>query len=113
MPKSNDKPAKKDSSNSVKNGNSNKMRESSPSRQHEAPTAIFPAVKADRRSAETEGYMRNNTFDSSKKEEVNINRQKSDRRFWARLASLAAIVPAYLVLLVCAVLLPRSTVSNI
>ncbi len=113
MPKSNDKPAKKDSSNSVKNGNSNKMRESSPSRQYEAPTAIFPAVKADRRSAETEGYMRNNTFDSSKKEEVNINRQKSDRRFWARLASLAAIVPAYLVLLVCAVLLPRSTVSNI
>ncbi len=42
-----------------------------------------------------------------------MNRLKSDCRFWARLASVVAIIPIYLVLLVFASFLPRSTVSNI
>ena len=65
----------------------------------EAKTSVFTAVKE--------------TSSSGVKEEVNINRQKSDKRFWTRLVSLTVIVPAYLILLVCAVFLPRSTVSNI
>ncbi len=70
----------------------------------EASTAVFTAVKSTGFPA---GASNNG------REEININRQKSDKRFWARFASLAAIIPAYLILLVCAVLLPRSTVSNI
>lgn len=70
----------------------------------ERPTEVFTAVKASQHRKDGR---------TGAKEEIDINRQKSDRRFWARLASLAAIVPAYLILLVCAVFLPRSTVSNI
>ena len=59
--------------------------------------------------------MKNNYNSKSEKtvEQGKINREKSDHRFWVRVASLAAIIPAYLVLLVCAAFLPRSTVSNI
>ena len=73
-------------------------------------TAVFTAVKDTPRRG-TASSTREMSF--AEKELYNVNRQKSDRRFWARLASLAAIIPAYLVLLICAVVLPRSTVSNI
>ncbi len=72
----------------------------------ERPTEIFSPVKA-------QPYANRTGAKYGKREEIDINRQKSDRRFWARFASLAAIIPAYLILLICAVFLPRSTVSNI
>lgn len=59
----------------------------------------------------------NNTADAKKsvdKKAVEAeNRQKSDTRFWCRLISLVIIVPVYLVLIVCMLVLPRSTVSNL
>ena len=72
----------------------------------ERPTEIFSPVKA-------QPYANRTGAKYGKREEIDINRQKSDRRFWARLISLAVIVPAYLILFVFAVCLPRSTVSNI
>ena len=58
--------------------------------------------------------MKKNKSSSEKEtKQAKINREKSDRRFYVRAASLAAIVPAYLALLVFASFLPRSTVSNI
>ncbi len=82
----------------------NKKRYGSPRR--EQKTAVFNAVKGAPYSKGTYGMP-------AEKEEVNINRRKSDKRFWARLVSLTVIVPMYITLLVFADLLPRSTVSNI
>lgn len=85
----------------------------------EQQTAVFPAVrskpKQERVSAETEGYMKDTKDKRSvaEKEIERVNREKSDRRFWARFASLAAIIPAYIILFICLTFLPRSTVSNI
>ena len=82
----------------------NKKRYGSPRR--EQKTAVFNAVKGAPYSKGTYGMP-------AEKEEVNINRRKSDKRFWARLVSITVIVPMYITLLVFADLLPRSTVSNI
>ncbi len=71
-------------------------------------TAVFNAVKPGRVS---EIKSENNT--PLERDNENIYRQKSNQRFWSRFFSLAAIIPAYLILLICAVFLPRSTVSNI
>lgn len=40
-------------------------------------------------------------------------RRKSDLRFWFRLLSVVIIVPVYLAIVICLLVLPRSTVSNI
>lgn len=41
------------------------------------------------------------------------SKRRSDVRFWFRLLSLVITVPIYLIIIVCMLVLPRSTVSNI
>lgn len=59
----------------------------------------------------------NNTADTKKSVDKKAieaeNRRKSDTRFWFRLISIVIIIPVYLTLVVCMLVLPRSTVSNI
>ena len=95
---------------SAKQNESRERKEKSSAKQSESrerkDTMVFVPIKSEK--------TKKHDVQSKKDSAADIEyRKKSDRRFWARLASLAAIIPAYLILLVCAVVLPRSTVSNI
>ena len=52
----------------------------------------------------------NRSVDSSVSEK---RREKTDTKFWFRLASITVIVPVYAAIVICMLVMPRSTISNI
>jgi len=52
----------------------------------------------------------NRSVDSSASEK---RREKTDTKFWFRLGSITVIVPVYMAIVICMLVMPRSTISNI
>ena len=63
-----------------------------------------------KREAADAAKTKNSSADSSAAEK---RREKTDTKFWFRFASVSVIVPVYTALVVCMLVMPRSTISNI